>query len=76
MPQEEHARYGLWENGKRIEWFEDDMVGQINMGKVDVSSLFKSGESIETTPDYDQTFQRPPEFDERLKAIKFKISKF
>ena len=51
------------------------MVGQVNLGKVDVASFFKDGGSVDPGT-VEQTFQRPPKFDERLKSIKKKINKF
>jgi len=39
-------KYGLWEEGKRIEWIAPDTAQLIMQGKYDYSSGFKKQESI------------------------------
>ena len=34
------VKYGLWENGKRTMWFDDQTKDKINSGKVDVRTFF------------------------------------
>ena len=33
-------KYGLWEDGKRIEWFDDKTAADIEKGKVDYTQYF------------------------------------
>lgn len=36
MPETD-LKYGLWEDGKRIEWFDNEIVDNIVSGKADFS---------------------------------------
>lgn len=39
------AKYGLWEDGKRIEWFEPEQVKSIEQGRLDYCGFFRKPES-------------------------------
>ncbi len=41
VPKEDKLKYGLWEDGKRIEWFDENEVFMINSNKLDYTSYFK-----------------------------------
>ncbi len=41
VPREDKVKYGLWEDGKRIEWFDDKNVTLINSKELDYTSYFK-----------------------------------
>ena len=38
-------KLGLWEDGKRIEWFSAEEISQINNFDLDYTSLFRNPES-------------------------------
>jgi hypothetical protein len=40
VPKDEKIKAGLWEDGKRIEWFNEAQVGAINSNQLDYSSFF------------------------------------
>ena len=60
-------RIGLWEDGKRIEWFGKKMISDIMNGQKDYRYFFKKEENQVS----DQYFllERPEGFDEKLKYI-------
>jgi hypothetical protein len=64
---------GLWEDGRRIEWFEDDVIEKINRLEVDYKAFFKLEESS-TLMAENLSFNRPDDFDEQMNEIKEKIS--
>ena len=73
VPKEEKLKYGLWEDGKRIEWFSEQEVKQINQHKMDYMSYFNQVESHEMVVK-NATFSRPYNFDDKLDEIKRKIA--
>ena len=40
VPKDEKKKFGLWEDGKRIEWFDEGKIEAINSGKFDYTTLF------------------------------------
>lgn len=38
-------KFGLWEEGKRIEWFDEDQQAQIKLGRLDYKVYFRKQES-------------------------------
>ncbi len=40
VPRENKVKYGLWEDGKRIEWFNEAEVNAINTQKLDYTTYF------------------------------------
>ena len=49
-------KYGLWEEGKRLEWFKEDTQQKINSGQFDYASYFKN-QGSNVLPN--QTFLEP-----------------
>ena len=49
-------KYGLWENGNRVKWYEPDTVNLINNGKYDFKTDFadptKSGQLLPSTASF------------------------
>jgi hypothetical protein len=39
------VKFGLWEDGKRIEWFTEEQVDQINNNKMDYGTFFSLSNS-------------------------------
>lgn len=42
VTKEQKVKYGLWEDGKRIEWFTEDQMREINKMNHDYSVLFNN----------------------------------
>lgn len=45
--KENKVKYGLWEDGKRVEWFNEDQVKAINSHKLDYTTYFNQSDSNE-----------------------------
>ena len=45
MPKDKNAMYGLWEKGKRIEWFTEGQKNSINGNFLDYGTFFMQNES-------------------------------
>jgi hypothetical protein len=45
VPKDGKEKFGLWEDGKRIEWFSEEQVNQINSNRMDYSTLFSLSNS-------------------------------
>ena len=65
-------KYGLWEDGKRIEWFDEQMAQSIMKGKESYKKFFKREESFNFVNEA-QTFNKPHYFDNKLTQV---IKKF
>lgn len=51
----------MWENGKRIKWFSQEEIDEIENGCLDYFELYEKGESkIKVYAEFG--FQPPPEF--------------
>lgn len=74
MPKDEKIKSGLWEDGKRIEWFNETQVSAINSNQLDYSSFFHQTDS-ERMVEPHAKFRKPNFFDERLSDVKRKIAK-
>ena len=40
VPKEDKTKFGLWEDGKRIEWFNESQVSQINNFSQEYTQFF------------------------------------
>ena len=56
------TKCGLWEDGKRIEWFDATQAQQVLQGKIDFTKFFHKPESAHYA-DLNAGFQRPAGFD-------------
>ncbi len=63
-------KYGIWEDGKRIEWVEPELADKISKGLFDYRPMFKKPESALALDCYKNNFNRPGNFDQRLANIK------
>lgn len=69
-------KYGLWEDGKRIEWFDEYAAQGILNGELDFTQYFTKPESAQNVENYIQGndlglgFSRPHGFDEALIEVK------
>ena len=61
------ARFGLWEHGKRLKWFDSDEASSINSGTLDYTHflIFKDEESLQLI-DPKVKFAKPADFDSNL----------
>ena len=48
--QQGEEKCGLWEDGKRIEWFNEKTLDDIRTGRVDYRHFFKRDESATQAP--------------------------
>lgn len=72
IPQEQKERYGLWEDGKRIEWFEEDKIQRINTHEEDYRIYFRKDDSANHCDEY-ATFQKPVRFHKKIESVINKI---
>jgi hypothetical protein len=40
VPKDNKVKYGLWEDGKRIEWFSEEEIAKINQRRLDYTKCF------------------------------------
>jgi hypothetical protein len=71
-PKKEKIKYGLWENGKRITWFDEQKIKLISQQTLDYTTFFTEPESANTMRP-NCTFSKPHDFDQKLNAIKRKL---
>ena len=72
VPKESKHKYGIWENGKRKEWFNEVHIDQINSKTLDYTSFFEQPNSASRVRPY-CTFNKPIEFDSGMKVIYKKL---
>ena len=58
-------KYGLWENGKRVKWFDEHAIILINQMRFDFSVDFKEAQSAKALKP-NCTFDRPSKFNEEM----------
>ncbi len=62
-------KYGLWEQGKRVMWFDEQTIKLINQMTFDYSTKFTQQESaLGVLPN--STFLKPDRFDQNIARIK------
>ena len=59
----------MWEDGKRIEWFDRETADNIIKGRIDFKSFFRKTESGDWVQD-NCSFGKPLNFDKKLSDIK------
>jgi hypothetical protein len=67
-------KHGLWEEGKRIEWFDEEAVDKIKKGELDYKVYYKNSISA-TAVKITSPFKEPSDFESKLDAMK-KIMKY
>ena len=72
MPKDNKMKFGLWEDGKRIEWFNETQVQAINNLQLNYTTFFHQTES-EKMVEPDATFRKPKLFDEKLSEVARRI---
>jgi len=78
VPNQE-PKCGLWEDGKRIEWFDQDAAQAILAGQLDFTQYFTKAESRNCVDNYGEQqdigigFTRPAGFEEVLIEVKGKF---
>ena len=68
-PKKVKTKYGLWENGKRVKWFDEQTIKLISQMTYDYTTEFieqESGKNVKPNC----TFSKPTNFDEKLNKIK------
>ena len=72
VPKEGKVKYGLWEDGKRIEWFNEEDVADINLRRFDYKKFFNIANSADMVMK-EATLQRPLRFDDRMLEIRRQV---
>lgn len=70
---ENRKKHGLWEEGKRIEWFTSESQSKVNNHEIDYIQYFKL-ESSKNTFTGDETFNQPDNFDFCVKKVEKEIN--
>ena len=73
VPRDDKEKYGLWEDGKRIEWFSEEQVEQINNFTLDFRQYFTQRESSAMI-DGALSFRKPENWDLHLNSVKRRIA--
>ena len=72
VPKDNKLKYGLWEHGKRIEWFNETQVQDINNGQMNYATFFHEADS-ERMVEPGASFLKPGQFEERLVEVSRRI---
>ena len=64
------VKYGLWENGRRVKWFDEQAVMLINQSRFDVSVHFTDKQSSSEALRPNATFLKPSQFDDSMAQVK------
>lgn len=72
-PVKKSLRYGLWENGKRVKWYDSQQQKDIEEKKLDYRKDFTEEVSGNAFPKL-VTFSKPPEYDRKIQEIKLKLN--
>jgi hypothetical protein len=64
-PGKGKIKYGLWENGTRVKWFDEHTVKMISQNTFDYTILFGNPQSNHFIFDNAQ-FMKPPDFEASL----------
>lgn len=67
--QKGSQKFGLWENGKRVKWFDEPAVVLIDQGRFDVSGSFSDERSAAALKP-NCTFNKPQGFDDALRQVR------
>jgi len=67
--QKQSIKYGLWEGGKRVKWFDEPAVVLINQGRFDVSGSFNDPKSAQALKP-NCSFKKPAGFDDALQQVR------
>ena len=62
-------KYGLWENGKRVKWFDEQSIKLINQRTFDYTTSFTEEESANHVR-ANSTFLKPEDLDFHINKIK------
>ena len=62
-------KYGLWENGKRVKWFDEQSIKLINQRTFDYTTSFTEEESANHAR-ANSTFLKPEDLDFHINKIK------
>lgn len=68
-------QFGLWEEGKRIEWFDDETQMQIKYGRLDYKVYFRKQESGFNV-DPLASFDKPNTFDAQVARIEQRFADY
>lgn len=74
-----NIKFGLWEDGKRIEWFTDDMVQAIQMKREDYRVHFKNEQSshlVDSNASFDPPIGFQSNVDKVLEKLKVQHDKY
>ncbi|CAI2371568.1 unnamed protein product [Moneuplotes crassus] len=74
MPGAGVDKYGIWENGRRIEWLDSEVVQNIKDGDTSWTKYFRNNDSAKHI-DIQAGFTKPKWFDTKLLEVSQKIGK-
>lgn len=66
-------KYGLWEGGKRVKWFDEQSIKLINQQTLDYTTFFSEEQSSNHVKP-NATFTPPHDFESKLSNIKRKLN--
>ena len=69
VAEKNSKKYGLWENGKRVTWFDEPTVVLINQGRYDVTSHFKDEKSASALKP-NASFKKPNYYDDAMLRVR------
>jgi hypothetical protein len=68
------VKHGIWEEGKRIEWFNEETIEMINNQQIDITQYFKNPSEIPSNLGKYGTFHKPQSFDSEIKEVKIALN--
>ena len=69
VAEKNSKKYGLWENGKRVTWFDEPTIVLINQGRYDVRSHFKDEKSAAALKP-NESFKKPDYYDDAMLRVR------
>jgi hypothetical protein len=67
------VRNGLWENGKRLKWYDEQETQSVAQGKIEYRRDFVEPASADVFPKL-VNFAKPVDFNRKLKEVKTKLN--
>ena len=69
VAEKNSKKHGLWENGKRVTWFDEPTIVLINQGRYDVRSHFKDEKSAAALKP-NESFKKPDYYDDAMLRVR------
>lgn len=72
-PKKGNRKEGLWENGKRLEWFSGDVVNLIEAGKIDICARFTDPQHSAPKLKEARSFSAPKDYIVKMAQVRLAV---